>query len=74
MREQRLTHEAGGIGKAELTQKEETLRPGRRRWPAALTKAVTVKAAPGDVPVEATGDRRRRLKVQTAENSEDCSS
>lgn len=58
MREQRLTHEAGGTGKAELTQKEETLRPGRRRWPAALTNAVTVKAAPEDMPLEATGDRR----------------
>lgn len=56
MRKQRLKHEAGGTGKAELTQKEETLRPGRRRWPAALTNAVTVKADPEDGPLEATGD------------------
>lgn len=57
MREQRLTHKAGGTGKAELTQKEETPRPGRRRWPAALTNTVTMKADPEDVPLEAAGDQ-----------------
>lgn len=69
MRELR-PHEAGGTGKAELTQKEEPLRPGKRRsrekkmtiWTVVSTTAGTMNEDPENISRSHWGPLRRGVR------------